>query len=1462
MSIDTPLQLTKEVTFSVWFMEDLNNPQESYAKIFALYPDPSSSNDRIFVSKNVNAAQYYFKMHDGTNIKSVNFPVQAGEWNFLCVSIKEDGTWVVFHNGDMQVLPNYLAPDTALLYNSVKIGIHARDGGGFHFHGKIDELAIFNRALSATEIEELYANGLSYTTEAATTTPAPEVDDFSCDAGLVMRYAFDDPANPGIDSVSGSTAGVTGTVTIQDNAYAEFDSATSASVRMQPFTVAAGDDVTFSWWMRPDSAVHAQLYKERGVFQIGSKTAVNQIRWRWLASDATVWYPQIRTSGTWASLPISGVQADVWSFVMWRIRADGYWSVIINDEEKYSGVQHTVGSLLYDDSIHHIGISQNNPTYPGGLRDFRLYRSFLSDEQVAAVRAGGPATACATSDSGNVDESSLLVGGDPESNEYFSGAVDDVRLYEVQLSDGDVAVISLTTESETAVLNPVNFSTECVNETNIVFQTPFDNIDFMASMGSYGLEYFGNFDGVYYLDHESDPPRHQCAVLKNGSLGCWGDNSWGQSGGVFEVGEGLQEVCVGAHHSCYLQNYAVTCFGSSMFNQTTVPLDLGEVRSIACGSRFTCALLLSNDEVRCWGDTDNKTVAVNVIPNASACGQPRRVYGEVRIRILSSSAPAITSTSMPETLVPLLSDFFFQVAGIGDAYLEVVPRFSEAAVLEYMKVRLFDDGEQGLAWIDNDISTASLQNYLTQVQSEYSTSEVLFFNFTTRGAVLQQGANELHSYADAFIAMQVDSINVSSMNALDLLIDSAIAFNFLTVSEGAEEKYREILSLVSGGGGFDISSNGELQIMTPRLTENGISCLEVTEAGTYSLSDFSCIWRYLVLNNTVTSVAAESLYLYKGGEETGTVKNWIIENSLGSVNEVTSSIVDEYFSRACSSAVLESSNENSLACAFFDPGFRWISRLSQGGLDPYTLSDKTILVVLASLKDRNSGQVVRRRLLAVDPHASSKESGFGFEFTQVNPKLNLAALSNARKKWQYVDIEARMSSSMETGVFLSNARLVLSSVRRKLSSSIESIQIVSTEYSRGNVIPSRRLLQHTTTGVNLTTIFKLEDFNTFVYKDLLECLFFELSGNATLLDWEMAQDMVETCSAVQKDMDSALTNLSDVIRITLQDCGGNDQEFEEAECMRLVGRLYKHFSPMGIDWYYIRGHFPHSSFSVRHGVLRNDTAVLMDYIRENVAFIFSISPSRVVAQPLATNSTMIWIYADDRLPYTKASQLYLRTDLDAIWRGKLPDLLEAFSSLTELKFEGFHGAIQLGGPSPIIPVSRDDYFVLFVLRIPFTQLSYRQAVAFEKSAITVLSREVGMSFMDIYVTGSSTYAWHTLLNFKMVFATPQETETVFRMLSSAQTVLQDAIIQESEAFLPSTQITDIYQSYELVDTSVVTPRLPNFSLFILTMCTVVLLFVLWLNLFHTYKTKVADTDSWAAYYNKFAVQTRLDVKME
>ena len=212
-------------------------------------------------------------------------------------------------------------------------------------------------------------------------------EDFSCDATLLMRYAFDDAANPGIDSVSGNSAGLSGAIAVQ-NSYAVFN---GGAVRLEPLTVLEGDDITFTWWMRPLSSSDS-----RNSFRIGRNGNEGRIQWY----RATEWVPYMKTpSSGWVyeSLDPGMIPFDstTWSFVAWKIRAsDGLWSITVNESEVFRGVKIAVHPKTYDDEWHHIG-SIDTFSYWGAQDDFRIYRSFLSDAQVAAVRAGGPASACA-----------------------------------------------------------------------------------------------------------------------------------------------------------------------------------------------------------------------------------------------------------------------------------------------------------------------------------------------------------------------------------------------------------------------------------------------------------------------------------------------------------------------------------------------------------------------------------------------------------------------------------------------------------------------------------------------------------------------------------------------------------------------------------------------------------------------------------------------------------------------------------------------------------------------------------------------------------------------------------------------------------------------------------------------------------------------------------------------------------
>ncbi len=125
----------------------------------------------------------------GWTSKAVSVTNNLGEWAYF--SVVRNGLNVIFYKNGQQVgVPQTFLASTIYSGNGALIG-RGFYGGGWYFNGLIDDVRIYNRALSATEIQSLYKQN-------ETMANAPQNDKLT--NGLVGLWSFN-----GKD-VSGSTA--------------------------------------------------------------------------------------------------------------------------------------------------------------------------------------------------------------------------------------------------------------------------------------------------------------------------------------------------------------------------------------------------------------------------------------------------------------------------------------------------------------------------------------------------------------------------------------------------------------------------------------------------------------------------------------------------------------------------------------------------------------------------------------------------------------------------------------------------------------------------------------------------------------------------------------------------------------------------------------------------------------------------------------------------------------------------------------------------------------------------------------------------------------------------------------------------------------------------------------------------------------------------------------------------------
>ena len=131
--------------------------------------------------------------------------------------------------------------------------------------------------------------------------------------------------------------------------------------------------------------------------------------------------------------------------------------------------------------------------------------------------------------------------------------------------------------------------------------------------------------------------HHACALFRNGTIDCWGDDENGEVSGHPSSG-GHITLTLGVKHSCALDvNGRIDCWGANDKGQSSPPSGDSYV-ALVSGENYTCAMR-SDEVVRCWGSFKRQPEATptlvpptpvpTVIPPPTATPSPDRC-SEVR----------------------------------------------------------------------------------------------------------------------------------------------------------------------------------------------------------------------------------------------------------------------------------------------------------------------------------------------------------------------------------------------------------------------------------------------------------------------------------------------------------------------------------------------------------------------------------------------------------------------------------------------------------------------------------------------------------------------------------------------------------------------------------------------------------------------------------------------------------------
>ena len=129
---------------------------------------------------------------------------------------------------------------------------------------------------------------------------------------------------------------------------------------------------------------------------------------------------------------------------------------------------------------------------------------------------------------------------------------------------------------------------------------------------------------------------HTCGLQADGTLACWGDNTYRQA--TVPSNPSWVQVSAGLYHTCGLKaDGMLVCWGWNYDGQTTVPSNPNWVQ-VSVGGYHTCGLK-ADGTLRCWGYNEYGQAPVITLAPATL---PNAMFGVAYAQNLSASSGSAT----------------------------------------------------------------------------------------------------------------------------------------------------------------------------------------------------------------------------------------------------------------------------------------------------------------------------------------------------------------------------------------------------------------------------------------------------------------------------------------------------------------------------------------------------------------------------------------------------------------------------------------------------------------------------------------------------------------------------------------------------------------------------------------------------------------------------------------------------